>query len=236
MAYYCNLCDASGKNNRVSVWTPEKLDEKGDDEMNKTIVTVIVIMLIGGGIFFALQQDLKRPLSAKSVASPMMQTNQNSHTSQNNAALFNENKSAPELTGITHWLNTDKPLTLQELRGKVVLVDFWTNQCINCIRTLPYVTKWYDTYHDQGFVVIGVHTPELAYEYSVDSIQRAIIQYGIHYPVAQDNNYKTWNAYNNEYWPAEYLIDKHGIIRRTHFGEGEYTETEQAIKTLLAEN
>jgi thiol-disulfide isomerase/thioredoxin len=154
---------------------------------------------------------------------------------QQTDALFNENKPAPELTDITTWLNTDKPLTLQELRGKVVLIDFWTNQCINCIRTLPYVTKWYDTYHDQGFTVIGVHTPELAYEYTVKSIEAAIKQYNIHYPVAQDNNYKTWNAYSNEYWPGFYLIDAKGIIRRTHFGEGEYEETEQAIKKLLSE-
>ncbi|MGI8419449.1 MAG: redoxin domain-containing protein [Candidatus Levyibacteriota bacterium] len=152
------------------------------------------------------------------------------------AKLFNENKPAPELTGITKWLNPEKPLTLASLRGKVVLIDFWTNQCINCIRTLPYVTKWYDTYHDQGFVVIGVHTPELASEYSVASIEQAITQYTIHYPVAQDNNYATWKAYDNAYWPGFYLIDKKGIIRRTHFGEGEYTETEQAIKTLLSEN
>ena len=108
---------------------------QGDDQMNRTIVTVIVIILLGGVIFFALQQKLKHPLSAKSISSSMMQTNQNSQTSQN-STLFNENKSAPELTGITHWFNTQRPLTIQELRGKVILVDFWTNQCINCIRTL----------------------------------------------------------------------------------------------------
>jgi len=202
--------------------------------MNKAVVItviVIVLLLIGGGIFFANQQ---KQASETSISSPAMQSSHK--TVSQNTRLFNENKTAPELTGITHWLNTDQPLTIQELKGKVVLVDFWTNQCINCIRTLPYVTKWYDTYHTQGFTVIGVHTPELAYEYSINSIQKAIMQYGIHYPVAQDNNYATWNAYNNEYWPAEYLIDKKGILRRTHFGEGEYNETEQAIKQLLAEN
>lgn len=194
----------------------------------------ILILLVLVGLFTALQQNVMQLITTIPIASSLMSTKQQKVASQNNT-LFNEHKSAPELTGITHWLNTDKPLTIQGLRGKVVLVDFWTNQCINCIRTLPYVTKWYDTYHDQGFTVIGVHTPELAYEYSVDGIQKAIAQYAIHYPVAQDNNYATWNAYTNEYWPAEYVIDKKGIIRRTRFGEGEYAETEQAIKQLLAE-
>ncbi len=106
---------------------------------------------------------------------------------------------APEFVGITNWLNTTKPLTMSELRGKVVLVDFWTYTCINCIRTLPYVTSWYDKYKDKGFVVIGVHTPEFAFEKEAVNVENAIRMYGIHYPVAQDNNYATWNAYNNQY-------------------------------------
>ncbi len=142
---------------------------------------------------------------------------------------------APEFVGITKWLNTDKPLTLADLKGKVVLVDFWTYTCINCIRTLPHVTSWYDKYKDQGFVVIGVHTPEFEFEKQTENVEGAIKQYGIHYPVPQDNNYATWNAYNNQFWPAEYLIDADGNIRRTHFGEGEYDETEMAIKQLLQE-
>src|SRR5579862_3130548 len=170
--------------------------------MNKTViisVIVIILVIIGGGIaYMHNQQQVTPPIQMKNVSSPSLQTNKTTQPSLT-ASLFNEQQSAPELTGITHWLNTDKPLTLKQLRGKVVLIDFWTNQCINCIHTLPYVTKWYDTYNQQGFVVIGVHTPELAYEYSVDSIQRAIDQYNIHYPIAQDNNYKTWNAYNNNY-------------------------------------
>jgi thiol-disulfide isomerase/thioredoxin len=194
----------------------------------------IILLLAGSGLLYYAHmptkpEDLKAHILASSPG------NGTSVPQTPTSTLFNENKPAPELIGITKWLNTDRPLTLQELRGKVVLIDFWTNQCINCIRTLPYVTKWYDTYHDQGFTVIGVHTPELAYEYTVKSIEAAIKQYNIHYPVAQDNNYKTWNAYSNEYWPGFYLIDKNGIIRRTHFGEGEYDETEQAIKQLLSE-
>ncbi len=142
---------------------------------------------------------------------------------------------APEFSGISKWLNTDKPFSTQGLRGKVVLVDFWTYTCINCIRTLPHVTSWYEKYKDKGFVVVGVHTPEFEFEKKTENVEQAIKQFGIHYPVAQDNKYETWNAFANHYWPAEYLIDAKGVIRRTHFGEGEYEETEEAIKILLKE-
>jgi thiol-disulfide isomerase/thioredoxin len=121
------------------------------------------------------------------------------------------------------------------LKGKVVLVDFWTYTCINCIRTLPHVTTWYDTYKDKGFVVIGVHTPEFAFEKDTNNVLKAIEQFNIHYPVAQDNDYKTWDAFSNRYWPAEYLIDAKGQIRRVHFGEGEYDKMEEAIRLLLKE-
>src|SRR3990167_2987308 len=139
---------------------------------------------------------------------------------------------APELTGISKWLNSD-PLTLQKLRGKVVLIDFWTYSCINCIRTLPYVTGWYEKYKDKGFVVVGVHTPEFAFEKDTSNVQTAIKRHGINYPVAQDNDYGTWQAYSNRYWPAHYLIDQSGKIVYTHFGEGKYQETEQAIQQLI---
>lgn len=148
--------------------------------------------------------------------------------------LFNANTSAPEFVGINNWLNS-KPLTIKELRGRVVLIDFWTYTCINCIRTLPHVTSWYEKYKDQGFVVVGVHTPEFEFEKNTANVENAIKQYKIFYPVAQDNNYSTWNAYSNQYWPAEYLIDTNGTIRRTHFGEGEYDQTEMAIQALLKE-
>ncbi len=141
---------------------------------------------------------------------------------------------APEFTGISHWLNSD-PLTLESLKGKVVLVDFWTYSCINCIRTLPHVTSWYDSYKDQGFVVIGVHAPEFAFEKETNNVADAIKQFGIHYPVAQDNDLATWSAYNNQYWPAEYLIDAQGNVRETNFGEGEYDTTEKNIRALLQE-
>lgn len=151
-------------------------------------------------------------------------------------SYFNENTPAPDFVGITKWLNTDSPLSMSALRGKVVLVDFWTYTCINCIRTLPHPTSWYDKYKDKGFVAIGVHTPEFQFEHNTDNVLDAIKMYNIHYPVAQDNDYATWNNFNNEYWPAEYLIDANGNIRRTHFGEGEYDEMEMAIRELLKEN
>lgn len=155
--------------------------------------------------------------------------------SLNNNDLFNTNTPARDFTGITNWINTDKPLSIKELEGKVVLVDFWTYTCINCIRTLPYVTSWYEKYKDQGFVVIGVHTPEFEFEKDTGNVLNAIKQYKINYPVAQDNDYSTWNNYSNQYWPAKYLIDAKGNIRKVHFGEGEYEEMEMAIQTLLKE-
>ncbi len=150
--------------------------------------------------------------------------------------LFNANYQAPELVGTNNWLNISQPLTMAQLRGKVVLVDFWTYTCINCIRTLPHVTTWYDKYKDQGFVVIGVHSPEFEFEKNTANVQNAIKQFGIHYPVVQDNNYSIWKSFANEYWPAEYLVDANGMVRRTHFGEGEYNEMEEAIQELLIES
>lgn len=140
---------------------------------------------------------------------------------------------APELVQINQWLNSP-PLTMAGLRGKVVLIDFWTYSCINCLRTLPYVTSWHAKYKDQGLVVIGVHTPEYAFERKTANVETAIKRFGIQYPVAQDNQYGTWKAYNNQYWPAVYLIDRTGKVVLTHFGEGGYDETEAAIKRLLA--
>ncbi len=151
------------------------------------------------------------------------------------SGLFNTNSKAPDFGGATKWLNSDGPISIKDLKGKVVLVDFWTYTCINCIRTLPHVTSWYDKYHDKGFVVIGVHTPEFEFEKDTNNVLSAIKQFNIHYPVPQDNDYKIWNAFNNQYWPAEYLIDANGNIRREHFGEGEYDQTEQAIQALLKE-
>lgn len=144
---------------------------------------------------------------------------------------------APEFIDTQHWFNTpgDRPITLKSLRGKVVLVDFWTYSCINCIRTLPYLNAWYAKYHDKGFTIVGVHTPEFPFEHSASNVEEAVRQNGIHYPVVQDNEYATWNAYKNEYWPAEYLIDAQGRIRLADFGEGDYAAKQRAIRSLLVE-
>src|ERR671938_1485131 len=143
---------------------------------------------------------------------------------------------APDFSRIADWLNTpgDRPLSLASLRGKVVLVDFWTYSCINCLRTLPHLEAWDKAYRKDGLVIVGVHTPEFAFEHSLSNVRKATRRLGVRYPVALDNDYATWNAYSNQYWPAEYLIDRRGHVRHYHFGEGEYDRTEQLIRQLLA--
>lgn len=139
---------------------------------------------------------------------------------------------APDFQGIDTWINSD-PLSIDELRGKVVLVDFWTYSCINCVRTQPYLNEWYNKYHDDGLVIVGVHAPEFTFEKDPKNVERAVEEAGIKYPVALDNDFATWNAYKNKYWPAKYLIDAQGNVQYTHFGEGEYEDTEKAIQQLL---
>lgn len=141
---------------------------------------------------------------------------------------------APELQGIASWINGD-PLRLAELKGKVVLIDFWTYSCINCIRTLPHLEAWYKAYAADGLVIIGVHSPEFSFEHELANVQNFVSENDITYPVALDNTFTTWRAYNNRYWPASYFIDREGKIRHTHFGEGDYEENEKVIRALLAE-
>jgi len=141
---------------------------------------------------------------------------------------------APELAGISKWFNST-PLTLAALRGKVVLVDFWTYSCINCLRTLPYLERWDETYRDNGLVILGIHTPEFAFERDPGNVRHAIAELGIEYPVALDPDYATWKAWANRYWPAEYFVDRTGHVRYVHFGEGEYAKKEAVIRKLLAE-
>lgn len=140
----------------------------------------------------------------------------------------------PSLDGAVEWLNSP-PLTAESLRGKVVLVDFWTYSCINCLRSLPYVKAWADKYKDDGLVVIGVHAPEFAFERDVANVKNAVKELGLSYPVAVDNNYAIWQAFNNHYWPAHYFIDARGRVRYHHFGEGDYEQSEKIIRELLHE-
>jgi cytochrome c biogenesis protein CcdA/thiol-disulfide isomerase/thioredoxin len=174
----------------------------------------------------ALQQLTKKPMDTTHVGKPM------------NDVMDDSFGNAPDLIPGGQWINLptgQQALSMKELRGKVVLVDFWTYTCINCIRTLPYIKAWNEKYKDKGLVIIGVHTPEFAFEHEASNVQKAVKDFDITYPVMQDNDYATWNAYDNHYWPAKYLIDKNGKIRDTHFGEGNYNETEMMIQKLLEE-
>jgi thiol-disulfide isomerase/thioredoxin len=150
------------------------------------------------------------------------------------AADLPDEGALPDLSGAVTWLNS-APLTAEALKGKVVLVDFWTYSCINCLRTIPYVRAWAEKYKDQGLVVIGVHAPEFAFEKDVDNVKKAIADLKITYPVAIDNNYAIWRGFNNNFWPAHYFIDAKGQIRHHAFGEGNYDESERVIQQLLAE-
>jgi cytochrome c biogenesis protein CcdA/thiol-disulfide isomerase/thioredoxin len=140
---------------------------------------------------------------------------------------------APDIQGINAWINTTG-LSAADLRGKVVLVDFWTYSCINCLRTLPYLKSWDERYRSKGLVIVGVHSPEFAFEHDLGNVRAAVKRLGIHYPVALDNDFATWNAYRNQYWPADYLVDQSGHVRDIHFGEGDYDKTEHDIRLLLA--
>ncbi len=145
---------------------------------------------------------------------------------------LNDYGPAPAFKGISHWLNTPA-LSLDSLRGKVVLIDFWTYSCINCLRTLPYLERWNQEYRSKGLVIVGVHTPEFDFEHDLGNVREAVARLGVRYPVAIDNDYATWNAYSNQFWPAEYLLDQSGHVRHIHFGEGEYGTTEHDIRLLL---
>ena len=155
-------------------------------------------------------------------------------TTKPKAPIINNSATIPALSGATHWLNSP-PLSRETLRGKVVLVDFWTYSCINCLRTIPYLKAWNEKYRDQGLVIIGVHSPEFAFEKDQKNVEQAIHDLGITYPVAMDNQYAIWNAFKNDSWPTHYLVDGQGRIRHQHFGEGAYRETEQLIQNLLKE-
>ncbi len=159
----------------------------------------------------------------------------NKKPSENNLSKILNFKSAPEIVSDGEWFNSE-PLTLEKLKGKVVIVDFWTYSCINCQRTFPYLKTWYEKYKDKGLVIIGVHSPEFEFEKNPKNVQTALKDFGLTYPVVLDNDFAIWRAYSNQYWPAKYIVDKDGKIRYTHFGEGSYDETEKMIQQLLQES
>ncbi|MCA8022610.1 cytochrome c biogenesis protein DipZ [Burkholderia metallica] len=183
-----------------------------------------------GGAMMAAAADSAQAGGGAMTGGAMMRTADTTHAP---AALPVEG-TLPSLDGAVQWLNSP-PLTAAGLRGKVVLVDFWTYSCINCLRTLPYTTAWARKYAPYGLVVIGVHAPEFAFERDIGNVKKAVHDLGIDFPVAIDNRFTIWRAFNNEYWPAHYFVDAQGRVRRHHFGEGEYAESERAIQALLAE-
>jgi cytochrome c biogenesis protein CcdA/thiol-disulfide isomerase/thioredoxin len=177
------------------------------------------------------ETKIERVLLAKQHHKSITQS-LNSNAGSDSSVLNVQSTPAPQLAGLTNWINSP-PLTLAQLQGKVVLVDFWTYSCINCLRTLPYLEKWDQAYRDKGLVILGINTPEFAFEHNPANVAAAVKQHGIKYPVALDNDYDTWNAYDNDSWPADYLIDKSGNIRYVSLGEGDYNVTEEAIQLLL---
>ena len=203
---------------------------------------IVIAVAIAANAFTGLQRDipgysdaLQGSASIRNELNGITGAQHTKLTSCHSSATLVNCGPAPNFKGITAWLNTPggRPLSLTQLRGKVVLVDFWTYSCINCQRTLPHVEAWYRDYAKDGLVVVGVHTPEFAFEHVVSNVRSQAAALGVRYPVAVDDNYATWNAYDNEYWPADYLIDAHGDVRHVNFGEGDYSTTEQLIRQLL---
>ncbi|MBA2720120.1 MAG: redoxin family protein [Chloroflexi bacterium] len=224
----------------------ERVDRRATDRLRRAfgvaMVMVSVVMLTGLDVplqsrltagfpglsttLFALEQN-------PAVQEDLTVLRPSAATGTDTVPLVNLG-SAPELAGISDWINSD-PLTIAGLRGKVVLVHFWTFGCINCINVQPYVKTWFDRYADQGFVVVGVHTPELSFEREIGNVRDAVAKADVRFPVAFDPSYATWNAYRNSYWPAFYFVDKTGQIRHVHYGEGDYDGSESVIRELLAE-
>ncbi|UVJ41804.1 redoxin family protein [Pseudomonas sp. LS1212] len=189
-----------------------------------------------GGLEQALVGRLagKAPASSAMMAGPAMMASGTAMKIDRSATALPIEGNLPSLDGAVQWLNSP-PLTVQALKGKVVLVDFWTYSCINCLRSLPYVKAWAEKYRDQGLVVIGVHAPEFAFEKDLGNVTKAMRDLGIDYPVAVDNDFRIWRAFGNQYWPAHYFADARGRIRYHHFGEGNYAESERVIQQLLRE-
>lgn len=211
----------------------------------------ILFILLGLAIFTGIDKKIETgildigffdvtKLEQKFV--PSLSQPQSAATSQLSASaprmeLDGRTVAAPEITGISDWLNTDgKVQTLSDLKGKVVIIDFWTYSCINCQRTLPYLRDWDKKYREMGLVILGIHAPEFAFEHKIKNVSQAVKDAGISYPVGLDNDFTTWKAYNNQYWPAKYFIDKKGNLRHYHFGEGQYEESERIIQYLLSED
>ncbi|PWU79318.1 MAG: thiol-disulfide isomerase [Candidatus Nitrosopolaris wilkensis] len=217
------------------------------DNVSAVAMAIAVIaIIVGFGVYFnspslnkassSSQQQLEKVVSAATTTNGTIKS-----IKLDKAQFLQIDKSqfqkAPEFAQIAGYIHTpsNAPLTLASLKGKVVLVDFWTYSCINCIRTLPHLNDWYQRYADKGFVIVGVHSPEFEFEKNYDNVKAVVQKLGIKFPVILDSNHGTWNAYGNMYWPRDYLVDTQGYIRHDHIGEGDYNTTESAIQSLLAE-
>jgi thiol-disulfide isomerase/thioredoxin len=206
------------------------------DNISALLTAVGVVALIVGFAIYFNNPGLNKSSLANSNGQ-VITSNGNSENSISNVKLSidkSQFRKAPEFKGITSYINTNQT-KLSDLKGKVILVDFWTYSCINCIRTLPYLVDWNQKYSDKGLVIVGVHSPEFEFEKNINNVKQAVARFGIKYPVLLDNDHETWNAYQNSYWPRKYLVDSDGYIRYDHIGEGGYAETENAIRNLLAE-
>jgi len=204
--------------------------------VNKNIILIVILIVISGSIYYLSSQKVQITKIVENLGEINIIVS--SEYIIDEKAIKEKSKSfqlAPELVGIAGYLNTDEDISIRGLKGKVVLVDFWTYTCINCIRTFPFLRAWHEKYEDEGLVIIGVHTPEFEFEKEYDNVKNAIEEYELKYAVVQDNNYATWRAYKNRYWPRKYLVDIDGFIRYDHIGEGGYDETERVIQELLKE-
>lgn len=206
------------------------------DNISALLTAIGVVALIVGFAIYFNNPGLNKSSLGNSNGQ-IITSDGNSENSISNVKLSidkSQFRKAPEFKGITSYINTNQT-KLSDLKGKVVLVDFWTYSCINCIRTLPYLVDWNQKYSDKGLVIVGVHSPEFEFEKNINNVKQAVARFGIKYPVLLDNDHETWNAFQNSYWPRKYLVDSDGYIRYDHIGEGGYAETENAIKSLLAE-
>jgi thiol-disulfide isomerase/thioredoxin len=208
------------------------------DNVSALVTGIAVVALIAGFAIYFNSPALNSASSGENGANFVSNVAVDSASGKITKTQYSIDKlqfrKAPEFMDVSGYINTS-PITLKDLRGKVVLVDFWTYSCINCIRTLPYLVDWTTKYADKGLVIVGVHTPEFEFEKNIENVKAAVQKFGIKYPVFQDNDKGTWNAYENRYWPRKYIIDSEGYIRYDHIGEGGYAETEKIIQTLLAE-
>jgi thiol-disulfide isomerase/thioredoxin len=214
------------------------------DNLSALAMAIGVVSLIVGFAVYFNSPELNKAVSSEGAipkfvpAAQVAQEGSNDSGTAIKKAQFSIDKSqfkkAPEFDKVTGYINT-KPINLSDLKGKVVLVDFWTYSCINCIRTIPYLIDWNEKYADKGLVIVGVHAPEFEFEKNIDNVKAAVEKFGIKYPIIQDNDKGTWNAYENRYWPQKYIVDNEGFIRYDHIGEGGYAETEKVIQSLLQE-